>query len=173
MYTEKSHRACQIVHPFCVCSCDGRAKFPTGLETMCWSTSQLSLVCERATASDVNPSRLLFRIDNLRPKLLTSKNQTIVNLGEEYLPSKFFSCLRLVRTFTIYLSIKWLFWPEMFNISETVSGRTAFYKTITIHIDSREVGKWLELRFCLDGRFQSGLDWTSLGRSVLLCGFKC
>ncbi|KAI5340420.1 hypothetical protein L3X38_019694 [Prunus dulcis] len=47
--------------------------------------SQLSLVCERATASNVNSSRLLFRIDNLRPKLLTSKNQTIVNLGEEYL----------------------------------------------------------------------------------------
>ncbi|KAI5323273.1 hypothetical protein L3X38_032348 [Prunus dulcis] len=57
--------------------------------------SQLSLVCERATASNVNSSRLLFRIDNLRPKLLTSKNQTIVNLGEEYLPSRFFSCLRL------------------------------------------------------------------------------
>ncbi|KAI5316919.1 hypothetical protein L3X38_036628 [Prunus dulcis] len=48
--------------------------------------SQLSLVCERATASNVSSSRLLFRIDNLRPKLLTSKNQTIVNLGEEYLP---------------------------------------------------------------------------------------
>ncbi|KAI5338852.1 hypothetical protein L3X38_018124 [Prunus dulcis] len=48
--------------------------------------SQLSLVCERATASNVNSSRLLLRIDNLRPKLLTSKNQTIANLGEEYLP---------------------------------------------------------------------------------------
>ena len=172
MYTEKSHWACQIVHPFCVCSCDGRAKFPTGLETMCWSTSQLSLVCERATASNVNSSRLLLEQMTCAPSYWPIK-QTIVNLGEEYLPSKFFSCLRLVRTFTIYLSIKWLFWPEMFNISETVSGRTAFYKTITIHIDSREVGKWLELRFCLDGRFQSGLDWTSLGRSVLLCGFKC
>ena len=91
----------------------------------------------------------------------------IVNLGEEYLPSKFFSCLRLVRTFTIYLSIKWLFWPEMLNISEIVSGRTAFYKTIIIHIDSREVRKWLELRFCLDGRFQLGLDWTRLGLPVL------
>ncbi len=90
-----------------------------------------------------------------------------MNLGEEYLPSKFFSCLRLVRTFIIYLSIKWLFWPEMFNISETVSGRTAFYKTINMHIDSREVRKWLELHFCLDGRFQFGLDWTRLGRPVL------
>ena len=87
-------------------SCDGRAKFPTGLETICWSTSQLPLVCKRATASNLNSSRLLLEKDNLRPKLLTSKNQTIVNLGEEYLPSKFFSCLRLVRTFIIYLSIK-------------------------------------------------------------------
>ncbi|CAL9008443.1 unnamed protein product [Prunus brigantina] len=33
-------------------------------------------------------------MDNLCPKLLISK-QVIVNLGEEYLPSKFFSCLRL------------------------------------------------------------------------------
>ncbi|KAI5323059.1 hypothetical protein L3X38_032131 [Prunus dulcis] len=41
-------------------SCDGRAKFPTGLETMYWSTSQFSLVYKRATASDVNPSRLLL-----------------------------------------------------------------------------------------------------------------
>ncbi|CAL8119159.1 unnamed protein product [Prunus armeniaca] len=31
-------------------------------------------------------------MDNLRPKLLISK-QAIVNLGEEYLPSKFISCL--------------------------------------------------------------------------------
>lgn len=38
-----------------------------------------------------------LKIDNVRPKLLTSK-QAIVNLGEEYLPSKFFSCPRLVRT---------------------------------------------------------------------------
>ena len=37
---------------------------------------------------------------------VTNFKQVIVNLGEEYLPSKFFSCLRLVRTFTIYLSIK-------------------------------------------------------------------
>ncbi|KAI5319053.1 hypothetical protein L3X38_038761 [Prunus dulcis] len=39
---------------FMFCSCDGRAKFPTGLETMYWSTSQLSLVCERATASNAD-----------------------------------------------------------------------------------------------------------------------
>ncbi|CAB4268888.1 unnamed protein product [Prunus armeniaca] len=36
---------------FCVYSYDGRAKFPTALRTINWSTSQLSLVCERATAS--------------------------------------------------------------------------------------------------------------------------
>ena len=57
--------------------------------TMDWSESQLSLVCERATASNEDSSRL-WKVDNLRPKLLISK-QTIVNLGEEYLPSKFFS----------------------------------------------------------------------------------
>ncbi|CAL2265452.1 unnamed protein product [Prunus armeniaca] len=42
------------VHPFCVYSYDGRAKFPTGLRTVGWSTSQLSLVCERATASKIS-----------------------------------------------------------------------------------------------------------------------
>ncbi|CAL8105055.1 unnamed protein product [Prunus armeniaca] len=31
------------VHPFCVYSYDGRAKFPTALRTIDWSTSQLSL----------------------------------------------------------------------------------------------------------------------------------
>ncbi|KAI5349826.1 hypothetical protein L3X38_002715 [Prunus dulcis] len=61
----------------------------------------------------------------------------------------------------------------MFNRSGAVSGRTAFYKPITIHIDSREVKRWPELRFCLDGRFQFGLDWPRLGRYVLLCDFKC
>ncbi|CAL2232685.1 unnamed protein product [Prunus armeniaca] len=49
----------EVVHPFCFCSCDGRVKFPTDLEIIDWSTSQLSLVCERATASLENPSRLL------------------------------------------------------------------------------------------------------------------
>ncbi|CAL8114802.1 unnamed protein product [Prunus armeniaca] len=39
-----------FVHSFCVYSYDGRAKFPTALRTIDWSTSQLSLVCERATA---------------------------------------------------------------------------------------------------------------------------
>ncbi|CAB4272492.1 unnamed protein product [Prunus armeniaca] len=34
------------------------AKFPTALRTIDWSTSQLSLVCERATASNKNSSRL-------------------------------------------------------------------------------------------------------------------
>ncbi|CAL2270037.1 unnamed protein product [Prunus armeniaca] len=46
-----------VVHPFCVYSYDGRAKFPTALRTINWSTSQLSLVCERATASKIS-SRL-------------------------------------------------------------------------------------------------------------------
>ncbi|CAL2260765.1 unnamed protein product [Prunus armeniaca] len=46
------------VHPFCVYSYDGRAKFPTALRTIDWSTSQLSLVCERATASNEQSSRL-------------------------------------------------------------------------------------------------------------------
>ncbi|CAL2256517.1 unnamed protein product [Prunus armeniaca] len=46
------------IHPFCVYSYDGRAKFPTALRTIDWSTSQLSLVCERATASNEQPSRL-------------------------------------------------------------------------------------------------------------------
>ncbi|CAL2255681.1 unnamed protein product [Prunus armeniaca] len=46
------------VHPFRVYSYDGRAKFPTALRTIDWSTSQLSLVCERATASNEKSSRL-------------------------------------------------------------------------------------------------------------------
>ncbi|CAL2259860.1 unnamed protein product [Prunus armeniaca] len=74
-----------MVNPFCVCSFDGRVKFPIDLKTFDWSKSQLSLVCERATACNNNSSRLL-KIDNLRPKLLISK-QAIVNLGEEYLPT--------------------------------------------------------------------------------------
>ncbi|KAI5326180.1 hypothetical protein L3X38_017386 [Prunus dulcis] len=61
----------------------------------------------------------------------------------------------------------------MFDRSWAVSGRTAFYKIINMHADSRKVKRWPELRFCLDGRFQFGLDWTRLGRSVLLCDFKC
>ncbi|CAL8162105.1 unnamed protein product [Prunus armeniaca] len=44
--------------PFCVYSYDGRAKFPTALRTIDWSTSQLSLVCERVTASNEKSSRL-------------------------------------------------------------------------------------------------------------------
>ncbi|CAL8175035.1 unnamed protein product [Prunus armeniaca] len=34
MYTEKSHWACQIVHPSYVCSCDGGVKFPIALKTI-------------------------------------------------------------------------------------------------------------------------------------------
>ncbi|CAL2237030.1 unnamed protein product [Prunus armeniaca] len=60
MYTKKSHWACQIVHPFCDHSCGGRAKFPTALKTIDWSTSQLSLVYERATASNEDSSRLIL-----------------------------------------------------------------------------------------------------------------
>ncbi|CAL8167813.1 unnamed protein product [Prunus armeniaca] len=60
MYTEKSHWACQIVHLFYDHSCGGRAKFPTALRTMVWSTSQLSLVYERATASNEDSSRLIL-----------------------------------------------------------------------------------------------------------------
>ncbi|KAI5349903.1 hypothetical protein L3X38_002794 [Prunus dulcis] len=44
------------VHPFSFYSCDGRVKFPTALETIDWSTSQLSLVCKRATVSNENPN---------------------------------------------------------------------------------------------------------------------
>ncbi|CAL2229700.1 unnamed protein product [Prunus armeniaca] len=36
-------------------------------------------------------------MDNLRPQVTDFCKQTIVNLGEEYLPSKFFSCLRLAK----------------------------------------------------------------------------
>ncbi|CAL2247163.1 unnamed protein product [Prunus armeniaca] len=63
-----------------------RVKFPIGLKTIggqqvnflsCMSMSLLAM----KTLAD------FFKIDNLRPKLLTSK-QAIVNLGEEYLPSK-------------------------------------------------------------------------------------
>ena len=70
MYTKKSHWDCQIVHQFCRSSCDGRVKFPIALKTIDWSTSQLSLVCERATASNENSNWLSFRMDNLRLKLL-------------------------------------------------------------------------------------------------------
>ena len=157
---------------FAVNSLCGRVKFPTGLETTCWSTSQLSLVCERATASNVNSSRLFLEWITCAPSYWLLK-QMIVNLGEEYLPSKFFACLRLVRTFIIYLSIKWLFWPEIFDRSWAVLGRNAFYKTINMHINARKVKRWPELRFCLDGRLWFGLDWTRLGRSVLLRDFKC
>ncbi|KAI5351771.1 hypothetical protein L3X38_004662 [Prunus dulcis] len=46
----------------------------------------------------------------------------------------------------------------MFSRNETVSGRTAFYKTIGVHIDSREVKRWLELHFAwMEG---SNLGWT-------------
>ncbi|KAI5338481.1 hypothetical protein L3X38_017752 [Prunus dulcis] len=48
-----------VVHPFYICSCDGRVKFPIALKTIDWSTSQLSLACERATVSNENSSRLL------------------------------------------------------------------------------------------------------------------
>ncbi|CAL2249533.1 unnamed protein product [Prunus armeniaca] len=67
-----------VVHPFDICSCYGRVKFLIALRTIDWSTSQLSLVCKRATASN---EKILayFKIDNLRPKLLISK-QAVVNL---------------------------------------------------------------------------------------------
>ncbi|CAL8097595.1 unnamed protein product [Prunus armeniaca] len=60
----------KTVHPFCVYSYDGRAKFPTALRTIDWSTNQLSLVCECATA------------------IADLCKQAIVNLGEEYLPKR-------------------------------------------------------------------------------------
>ncbi|CAL8174740.1 unnamed protein product [Prunus armeniaca] len=41
-------------------NCNGRAKFPTALETIDWSTRQLYLVYERATASSEDSSRLLL-----------------------------------------------------------------------------------------------------------------
>ncbi|CAL8168849.1 unnamed protein product [Prunus armeniaca] len=62
--TQGGHRDSQVVHPFCV----------------------FTPMMEGQTD--------FFETDNLRPKLLISK-QAIVNLGEEYLPSKFSSCLRL------------------------------------------------------------------------------
>ena len=79
-----------------------------------------------------------FKMDNLRPKLLISK-QVIVNLGEEYLPSKFFSCLRLVRTLVIYLSIKRLFWPEQLMKFKLFLGGSAFYKTTKIYVDAKKI----------------------------------
>ncbi|KAI5325291.1 hypothetical protein L3X38_034365 [Prunus dulcis] len=98
--------------------------------------SQLSLVCERATASNVNSSRLLFRIDNLRPKLLTSKNQTIVNLGEEYLPSKFFSCLRLADL--------------------QIDTKVGFWQSFTFSSRFMRPFEWAELQLLLLERDRSG-----------------
>ncbi|CAL8134733.1 unnamed protein product [Prunus armeniaca] len=49
-----------FVHPFCDHSCGGKAKFLTALKTIDWSASQLSLVYERATASNEDSSRLIL-----------------------------------------------------------------------------------------------------------------
>ncbi|CAL2263475.1 unnamed protein product [Prunus armeniaca] len=66
-------------------------------------------------------------MDNLRTKLLISK-QVIVNSGDEYLPSKFFSCLRL--SFNLFQALEgFLNWQNcnLFSLNGTEVARLEDY----------------------------------------------
>ncbi|CAL8153508.1 unnamed protein product [Prunus armeniaca] len=58
---------CVLFIPFRDYSLDGRAKFPTALKTIDWSTIQFSLVCERATASNEDSSRFILELITYTP----------------------------------------------------------------------------------------------------------